>query len=248
MSDVRTRGKVAVNSVARLFGVRLVNANWGPRGFCASLERARAKGFLPRTVIDIGAATGTWTRECRSVFPAARYFLVDPLEENRPALERLALSDARISVWTGALGADPGEQKLWAHGDQSSFLHSRDFPGTPRTVEVRTLDSFIEPFGLASKILLKADVQGFELEVLKGASRCLEMAELLVIEVSFRQVYIDGPLAHQVIAYLGAHGFRIYDISSFLQRPTDGELLQCDIVFARNGSQLFSPERWNGSP
>lgn len=247
MSNVRTRGKAAVNGVARLFGARLVGANWGPRGFRASLERARDKGFSPTTVIDVGAAKGAWTRECRTVFPSARYLLMDPLEENRSALQALALSDARIALWTGAVGAAVGALQLWAHGDQSSLLRSDDFPGAARTVEVRPLDSFIEEAGIRAPLLLKADVQGYEMEVMKGATRCLEMTELLLLEVSFRRLYEQGPLAHEIIGYLGARGFRIYDISSFVQRALDGELLQCDIVFARDDSRLFASERWSGT-
>jgi len=133
---------------------------------------------------------------------------------------------------------------MWAHGDQSSMLPSADFAGTRREVEVRTLDSFVDDLKLQPALFMKADVQGYELEVLKGAARCLELAELLLIEVSFRRLYDGCPLAHDVIAFLGARGFRVYDICSFLQRASDNELLQCDLVFARQGSKLFVHEGW----
>ena len=244
ITTARSRSRTALNAVAKLFGVRVVNARWGPRGFRASLEKTRVQGFSPTTVIDVGASNGQWTRECRQIFPGARYLLVDPLEENRPALEQLALTDPRIEVWHGALGAAAGRLELWAHGDQSSFLHSSDFPGTRRTVELRTLDSFIETSGLQPSMLLKADVQGYELEVLKGASQCLEMCEVLLIEVSIRRLYDGSPLAHDIVGYLGWKGFRVYDICSFVQRPADNELVQCDLVFAREGCKLFSYEGW----
>ncbi len=178
------------------------------------------------------------------VFPEARYLLVDPLEENRPALERLAQSDPRIEVWHGALGGRSGQLQLWAHGDQSSFLRSTDFPGAPRVVPLRTLDSFIDTSSLRAPALLKADVQGYELEVLRGATRCLELCEVLLIEVSFRRLYEHSPLAHDIVGHLGAKGFRVYDICSFVQRPADNELVQCDIAFAREGCRLFAYEGW----
>jgi hypothetical protein len=154
------------------------------------------------------------------------------------------MTDPRIDIWQGALGAAPGELELWAHGDQSSFLRSKDFPGQRRCVEIRTLDTFIETHSLQAPMLLKADVQGYELEVLKGAGRCLEMTEVLLLEVSFRRFYDECPLAHDVVGYLGAKGFRVYDICSFVQRPADNELIQCDMVFAREGSRLFAYEGW----
>lgn len=244
MSVRKVRSKAAVNALAGLFGARVVGAQWGPRGFSASLQRARSKGFSPATVIDVGAASGQWTRECRKVFPTARYLLVDPLEENRSALDELAQSDPQVAAWHGALGAEPGHLELWAHGDQSSFLRSSDFPGKPRQVEVRTLDSLIETFQLPSPVLFKADVQGYEIEVLKGAARCLQMCEMLLLEVSFQRLYTDSPLAHEVISFVGARGFRVYDICSFVQRPADNELAQCDLLFARDDSPLFSHEGW----
>jgi hypothetical protein len=123
-------------------------------------------------------------------------------------------------------------------------LRSTHFPGQPRSVQLRTLDSFIATHALTAPLLLKADVQGYELEVLKGASRCLDLCELLLIEVSFRRLYDASPLAHDVVGFLGARGFRVYDICSFVQRPADNELAQCDIVFVREGSKLFAYEGW----
>ena len=87
ITTARSRSRTALNAVAKLFGVRVVNARWGPRGFRASLEKTRAQGFSPTTVIDVGASNGQWTRECRQIFPGARYLLVDPLEENPRAVQ-----------------------------------------------------------------------------------------------------------------------------------------------------------------
>jgi FkbM family methyltransferase len=237
-------GRTAINAIAGLVGARVVNEKWGPRGFRASLEKIRTTGISPTTIIDVGASNGQWTRECLTVFPESRYFLIDPLDENRPALTQLSHFNSRIEFWSGALGATAGVLELWAHGDQSSLLPSHDFAGARRAVEVRTLDSFVKSMKLEPAMLLKADVQGFELEVLKGATRCLEMTELLLIEISFRRVYDNCPLAHDVIAFLGARHFRIYDICSFLQRASDNELVQCDMVFAREDSKLFAHEGW----
>jgi FkbM family methyltransferase len=240
---MRMLGKAALNQIAGVFGARLVGANWGPRGFKAALERARSCGFSPQTVLDVGASDGTWTRECRTIFPDAIYFLADPLEENRSALDAFAGANNRLHIWHGAIGAQHGEMSLTIHGDQSSFLDSAEFGGSKRIVPVRTLDSFIDEVKFRAPVLLKADVQGFELEVLKGAARCIEMTEAMLLEVSFRRIY-DGPLANDVITKATNLGFRIYDIVTYSQRGSDSELAQADIVFARESSQLFSNERW----
>ena len=47
-----------------------------------------------------------------------------------------------------------------------------------------------------------------------------------------------------MIAFAGRAGFRIYDICTYAGRPSDGELTQSDILFAREGSPLFANEAW----
>jgi FkbM family methyltransferase len=244
---LRTHGKAALNSVAALFGVRIVSASWGPRGVFATLRRAKAHGFSPALIFDIGASNGQWTRECQRVFADSKYLLVDPLERNSDALLRMAAADDRVSVWCGAAGACAGELQIYDHGDQSSALASEEFAGPARSVEMRTLDGLYEFAGSPVPVLLKADVQGFELEVLKGATQCLLSTQLLVLEVSFRSMYEGSALAHEIVAYLGERGFRIYDISSYLQRPADSELVQADMVFVHQSAPLFQYQGW-GKP
>jgi FkbM family methyltransferase len=173
---------------------------------------------------------------------------VDPLECNREPLKTMAAGDDRITVWYGAAGASPEQLQIYQHGDQSSLLPSQEFSGPARTVEVGTVDLLFESHGSASPVLLKADVQGYELEVLRGASRCLQSAEVLVLEVSYRRMYQDSALAHEVIAYVGDRGFRIYDVCSYLQRPADRELVQSDLLFVHESSPLFRYQGWAGQP
>lgn len=240
-------GRTAIDAVASLFGVRIVNASWGPRGVFKALSRAKTGGLEPALVLDVGASNGQWTRACRDIFPQARYLLVDPLEANRAALAAMAQSDAHISAWCGAVGAAPGHLEIFEHGDQSSLLKSAEFPGTARSVEVRTVDDLFEWVGSPDRVLLKADVQGYELEVLRGAERCLQSAEALILEVSYRRLYQGSALAHEIIAHVGARGFRIYDVCSYLQRPGDRELVQSDIIFVHQSSMLFEYEGYRAS-
>jgi FkbM family methyltransferase len=240
----RDQTKSTLNSIARIFGARLVGANWGPQGAATALRHAKARGFLPGSVIDVGASNGQWTRECRAVFPEAQYLLIDPLDANKPALAAIAREETRVSVWSGAVGAVPGNLVLHCHGDQSSFFPSKDFLGTEKQVEVRTLDSFLTTAKLPSPLLIKADVQGYELEVLKGAKRCLENTELLLLELSFRRYYEGGALAHEVVSFLGERDFCMYDICTYIQRPADNELVHADLMFVRRDSQLVAREGW----
>ena len=224
-----------------------MNASWGPRGFISTFERIKKQQISLEQIIDVGAARGQWTRECMAVWPGADYFLIEPQEENWDRLKRLQNEHRQVKFWIGGLGGAPGSMDLYIHDEQSSFLRSEFSQSTDSQllkVEIRTLDSFMEAGDIAAPDLIKLDVQGYEIEVLKGAERCLESAELLLIEVSYRKIYEKSPLAHEVVSWVGQRGFRILDICTYTQRPWDGELAQSDILFARESSRLFEPEGW----
>ncbi len=236
--------KSIINAAAGLLGVRVISADWGPRGVREVLGRVKARGFLPALIFDIGASNGQWTRDCRTIFTEARYVLVDPLPGNRAALLRMEQADERVHVCLAVAAATAGVTQLYDHGDQSSVLASEDFPGTRREVEATTVDALFALHGRRSPVLLKADVQGYELEVLRGAEECLKSAEMLILEVSFRRIYQDSALAHEIIGYVGERGFRIYEICSYLQRASDRDLVQADLVFVHESSPLFGRHGW----
>ena len=240
-------GKRVINQVLGTVGLRLVNASWGPRGVVSTFERIKKQQISVQQIVDIGAAKGQWTRECMQVWPGADYFLIEPRKENQDRLKRLHDEHRQVKYWMGGLGTAPGCMDLYVHDEQSSFFKSEfseSAVSSQQRVEIRTLDSFLEEGGIAAPDLIKLDVQGYEIEVLKGAEKCLECTELLLIEVSYREIYENSPLAHEVISWVGARGFRILDICTYTQRPLDGELAQSDMLFARESSRLFDLEGW----
>lgn len=229
-------------------GVRLINRDWGPRGFAASFRKLAAQNISPGVIVDAGASDGKWTLECSTIFPNAKYLLVEPLPANRSKLETLCHEHRNFHFWPGALGATKGSMTLHVHGDQSSFLPSEYDESTAAAVcdvPVRTLDSLVDEGICSQPNLLKADVQGYEREVLAGAAKSLGAIEVLLLELSFRRIYQGGALAHEVIADLGSRGFRIYDVCTYAQRPRDGELAQADVVFVRDQSKVFECETWS---
>lgn len=232
---MREAFKKALNAALSRSGLRVVSSAWGPRGFLSPLRRLMDRGWRPRQIVDVGAFQGTWTTECMRVFPDADYFLIDPLPANRAALAVLASRHPNVAAWFGAAGAAKGELTIHSHADQSSPLVAvkPEWRATESvTVPMRTLDSFVASGEIAPPQLVKADVQGYELEVLRGASETLASADAVLLEVSFKELYEGQPLAHEVIAFLGDRGFAIADVCSYAQ-GTDGGLEQSDMLFLR---------------
>ena len=123
--------------------------------------------------------------------------------------------------------------------DSSSLLRITDrqtsvFPGTQgagmESVRMVTLDSAIDLDVIHAPALMKIDVQGFELEVLKGAKEALRRCDYVYAEVSFEELYEGQALAPEVIAFLAGEGFGIGGVHN-VEYDADGHAVQCDMLF-----------------
>jgi len=99
---------------------------------------------------------------------------------------------------------------------------------------VAPLDNFISAADLVAPALLKIDVQGFELEALQGCASLLGSFQYVYVECSFVELYEGQALAHDVIGYLGEHGFRLSGIYN-THYDKSGLAIQGDFLFERVG-------------
>jgi FkbM family methyltransferase len=207
----------------------------------------RNRGFKPSAIVDIGASNGGWTRKCMKRYPEAKYFCVDPLEENRAGLTRLKDEEKNVDFWMGCLGAEAGKAILNVDGSGSSILtgHTGNLYGVQREVPVETLDNLVLNKVCPPPDLMKLDVQGYELEVLKGAEFSLREAEAVILESSFISFQKGMPLLHEVIGYLVEKGFVLYDILSLKIRPLDGAAAQGDLLFLKEDHPFRKSNKWD---
>jgi hypothetical protein len=94
----------------------------------------------------------------------------------------------------------------------------------------------MECFDTKGPLLFKADVQGAELEVLAGAEQTLARCDAVILETTLFNTFENGPLLQEVIAYMAARDFCVYDITGYLYRPLDGALMQVDVIFVKRDS------------
>jgi FkbM family methyltransferase len=196
----------------------------------------------PALVLDAGASRGQFAAFACDRFPTAAIVSFEPLSGSRERLLR-AVPAGRVTVHPVALGARSGEAALHVsrQDDSSSLLsigerQGREFPGTEEArtelVAVRRLDEMLAAETIERPCLLKVDVQGFELEVLRGAERTLEQIDEILVECSFVELYRGQALAGEVVAHLVARGFRLAGVTS-VQHGASGEALQADFRFVR---------------
>jgi FkbM family methyltransferase len=213
-------------------------------GVAAAVEHVGAMRSVPfSTLIDVGANIGQFSLMARTLHPAAIIHAFEPLRLMADTYERLFAGDARTTLHRCAAGTSAMTMDINVsnHPDSSSLLPISDqqsqlFPGTQKAsveqVRVVRIDDELPVDALSGPILVKLDVQGFELEALKGMPRLLARASWVYVEVSFMTLYEGQPLADEICAWLAENGFKI----SGVYNPTysdEGVSIQADLLFAR---------------
>jgi len=202
------------------------------------LQHAKDVGLSPATVIDVGAAYGTFTSQCFNLFPDAYYVLLEPLKEYKPFLEALAASKPRAKYIMAAAYVKTGETIINVHPDlvgSSLYLEEEDSDvnGVPRAVQTVTLDSLMKRHSSKPPFFLKIDVQGAELDVLMGAEETLQSADFVLLEVSLFEFFKGGPQFFDILEFMNSRGFVAYDIVGLQYRPLDNALSQVDMAFVK---------------
>jgi FkbM family methyltransferase len=97
------------------FSCQLVHKSRALNTAVEAWHRLKGHGFTPDAIVDVGAASGEWTKELSAIFPSCRFLMVDPLEENRPSLENVVHANKndqiRMSLVAAALTVTP--QQAW---------------------------------------------------------------------------------------------------------------------------------------
>jgi FkbM family methyltransferase len=211
------------------------------------LRAARDRGLKVNLAVDGGASNGGWTREFRVIFPDARILCIEPREDTQDNLKAMAAELGNIEIAQTLIGSFDGEIEYHQQFDQSSILpnHEGRFFGRRVKGPITTLDALISKMNLPEPDLIKLDLQGAELMCLQGATRALKHAKAIQLEVSFIEFQKGMPLAADVIAFMAARRFRLYDIIALWHRPLDGALVQGDFLFLSESSELLSDRRWS---
>lgn len=212
-----------------------------------SLERLRSNGIQPRTVFDVGAYRGEFAQLCLELWPECRVVCFEALKSRLPDLQALAARTGRVRVFDCLIGATKRERvPLHVRETASSVLcEHHDQSGPSEEFPMRTLDDVVQENLNSSGVdFLKIDVQGYELEVLKGAEQTLQQLQVILLETNLLDIHKDVPLLAELIRWLEARGFVPYDICGLTRRPLDQALWQADFILVPRASRLRFDKRW----
>jgi FkbM family methyltransferase len=205
----------------------------------AALDRILSRGMTIGTVVDIGASNGMWSESVMPYFPRAKYLLIEAQEVHAADLKRFAASHPNAEYVLKAAGEKAGT--IYFDGAEPFSGQAMTEPSREGLIEVPvcSIDEEIASRGLPGPYMLKFDVHGFELPILRGAKETLKNTALLVMECYNFEIAPECLLFHDMCRHLHQLGFRVADMSEPLWRPHDKMLWQMDIFFVRSDRPEF---------
>lgn len=171
------------------------------------------ENFIPAdkfVCLDIGANIGSTSLLWNSETKYGKIYAIEPHPMTYLSLIRnIQINKAEQEIFPHQLsiGADDGEMTLFIPEDGTMAMMPGNYSwiGSEITIPSLSLDSFIKKEGLDSIDIMKIDIEGYEVEALKGASKTLKNTKHVVLE------YHSLKLKEECIEILKKNGFDIIE-------------------------------------
>ncbi len=192
------------------------------------------------TIIDVGANKGQFQKSANYFYPNAKIYSFEPIPELYNKLGKINYT--RITNFNMALGNEVGIQGFnkneYRHS--SSFyeieIDNNNFPSSKTTkinVEINTLDNIAPKLDLIGTVLLKLDVQGFEMEALRGGKNTLKNhIDYIIIEISFKKLYNNQPTYTELNKFLNEQNFELVTLLDF-NLGKDKSYIEADFLYIK---------------
>lgn len=210
-------------------------------GIAATVELENIlKSINLETVIDVGSNKGQFILLIEKLFPNKTIYSFEPITEILEKQKKFFHYKKNIFFYNFALGSSPSTKEFFItkRMDSSSFfkinkIKNKNFEiQSKKNIQIFTLDEVMVNKEITKPILLKIDVQGYELEVLKGSDKILSKIDYLLIEVTDSEMYINQPISTEIIEYLQNRNFHIIKENPYL-KIDNTNIIQRDLLFKK---------------
>ncbi len=165
--------------------------------------------------IDGGCYKGRMANKMLSTFPNAVVHCFEPQTDLNADLHHTFANEKRIKIYDTALSDHSGETEF--HINQEKYTSSVLKPTcndinslNSTTVRLETLDNIVEQNNIPQIDFIKLDLQGYELQALKGAKNTFKSAKLIYVEFNFQERYEGCSMFYDISKYLYEAGFILY--------------------------------------
>jgi FkbM family methyltransferase len=193
----------------------------------------KSSGVELRRVLDLGAFEGKWTTLVKEIYPASAVTLVDANTDKESFLR--PLGDFKIAV-LGDLDGREVDYFKCLDGDAGSgngiYRENTPFKFAAERRKCVTLSTLLgsdEGFDL-----IKMDVQGAELDVIRGGLPVIRNSRFLLLELQTHSYSLGAPHFEEVVAFLHGEGFAVVDIVDLMY--SGDKLIQVDVLFRNKKS------------
>lgn len=187
-------------------------------------------GFTPKVAYDIGACVLHWTDGAKFVWPDAEYVAFEAMDSAEFIYQDHGMKyhmgllsdkdDQELTFWQNEM--NPGGNSYYR--ENSELSRGADILYTDANRKVMksvTLDTVVRERNFPLPDLIKMDVQGAELDVLKGATETLKNAQHVILELQAVEYNKGAPLREVIIDYMDKQGFECKGL--FCDNGPDGD-------------------------
>ena len=206
-----------------------------------------------RIHFDIGANEGVFAVQIAKNEPKTYVVAFEPIpklvysiKEKVSHLKNFMILRNAVSNFNGEAKFNISPESQYGDFSCSSLLDfsdksKTDWPGREDfkviddiEVDVIRLDSVIVEYKIPKIDYLKIDTQGYEMEVLKGSSKILDIIDSLLIEVSLIELYEGQELFIDILEFLKKKNFKIWSLDRVMGDKNTGQTYQLDIFFVKD--------------
>jgi FkbM family methyltransferase len=199
----------------------------------------------PKVIIDVGSNYGPYSFFLSKLYPGSKIFAFEPATRSmdifRKIIKKFGLNNV-IPIKKG-LGSKeeikeiimPLQYTILAYvSDKKTIKNKED---QAEAIEITTLDNFIKRNKIKNLDFIKCDVEGFELEVFKGAGNSIKKFKpIILVEVEERHTKKYGLNPQKVLEFFKKLG---YSCSAVKGRS----LIKTDLIKKENPLYLFFPKK-----
>lgn len=200
------------------------------------LEQLHDRGLEIKTVYDIGAHIGAWSKQLKQVLPNADFFLF----EANPAYDQALLATG-FPYLCGTVLSNPGRESVeFYNGTNTGDSYYKEttvwYDGqTSVQLPCTTIDDLIAKFSLPSANFIKLDTQGSELDILAGAEGMISSVDLILTECPIVSYNKGAPSINDYLEYFKSKDF--IPVGMFEEHVVEDTLIQIDVLFMRKESK-----------
>ena len=218
------------------------NLNWIKMLFKGVAPNIEVINLLPKdkinTIIDVGSNKGQFILLSKKFYPNCTIYSIEPITEIFNKLKKNFENYNKIKFYNLALGNKNTIKKIFItkRQDSSSILKPRKNIHTSynlinnQKIKIIKSSEILTNHQIKKKILVKIDVQGYEIEVLKGFGKKIKNINYILIEVTKGKIYKKQPSYVEIYKFLKKKNFKQKSYTKW-ERLFNSNIYQKDVLF-----------------